>query len=68
MIDFLLNLAILFVLKDRCLLRLAVRTSPFHGEDTGSIPVGDAKILTFISLSEIAKLIFVKQSIKSLFE
>ena len=25
-----------------CSLRLAVRTSPFHGEDTGSIPVGNA--------------------------
>jgi hypothetical protein len=33
----------LVVLINRCLLRLAVRTSPFHGEDTGSIPVGDAK-------------------------
>ena len=27
-------------------LRLAVRMSPFHGEDTGSIPVGNAICVT----------------------
>ena len=27
-----------------CLLRLAVRTPPFHGGNRGSIPLGDANI------------------------
>ena len=30
--------------KSNCLLRLAVRTSPFHGGNRGSNPLGDANL------------------------